>query len=66
MDRGREKLAILEKLSCCRRLKDEFPEGPTNRHIRELEAELEAELGKIDEADGASSLSAKLAKTTYM
>jgi hypothetical protein len=51
MDGEREKLAILEKLSRCRRLKDEFPEDPTNGHIRELEVELEAELAKIDEAD---------------
>ena len=53
MDRGREKLAIFEKLRAVERLKDEFPAGPTNRHIRELEAELAAELRKIDEADEA-------------
>lgn len=51
MDLNREKLAILEKLTRCRSLKVQYPEGATNRHIRELEAELEAKLSKINESD---------------
>jgi len=44
MDGDREKEAILRKLAHCRQLAKDFPDGPTAKHIRELEDELRAEL----------------------
>lgn len=44
MDGDREKEAILRKLAHCRQLAKDFPDGPTAKHIRELQEELEAEL----------------------
>ncbi|MET4044911.1 hypothetical protein ABIC03_006640 [Bradyrhizobium sp. RT6a] len=37
-------LAIQRKLAHCRQLSKEFPDGPTAKHIPELEEELKAEL----------------------
>ncbi|MET4045340.1 hypothetical protein ABIC03_007072 [Bradyrhizobium sp. RT6a] len=37
-------LVIQRKLAHCRQLTKEFPDGPTAKHIRELEEELKAEL----------------------
>lgn len=37
-------LAIQRKLAHCRQLTKEFPDGPTAKHIRDLEDELKAEL----------------------
>ena len=49
MDREREKLAINEKLARCKQLaKEDFSE-PTAVHLRELEAELLAQLRRLEE-----------------
>lgn len=44
MENDRSILAIQRKLAHCRELMKEFPDGPTAKHIRELEDELRAEL----------------------
>jgi hypothetical protein len=44
MEDDRSILAIQRKLALCRELTKEFPDGPTAKHIRELEDELRAEL----------------------
>ncbi|MCK1744476.1 hypothetical protein IVA80_27600 [Bradyrhizobium sp. 139] len=44
MEDHRDMLAIQRKLVHCRQLMKEFPDGPTAKHIRELEDELKAEL----------------------
>ena len=49
MDREREKLAINEKLARCRQLADENFGESTAAHIRELEAELLAQLRRLEE-----------------
>jgi hypothetical protein len=49
MDREREKSAINEKLARCKQLgKENFSES-TAAHIRELEAELLAQLRRLEE-----------------
>jgi hypothetical protein len=49
MDREREKMAISEKLTRCRQLaKEDFSE-PTAANLRELEAELLAQLRRLEE-----------------
>ncbi len=44
MEDHQDILAIKRKLARCRELMKEFPEGPTAKHVRELEDELRAEL----------------------
>lgn len=44
MGNDRDVPTIERKLAHCRQLMKEFPEGPTAKHIRELEDELRAEL----------------------
>lgn len=44
MEDHRDILAIQRKLAHCRQLMKEFPDGPTAKHIQELEDELRAEL----------------------
>jgi hypothetical protein len=48
MDREREKLAIHEKLARCKQLAKEYVNEPTAAHLRELEAELLAELRRLE------------------
>jgi hypothetical protein len=48
MDREREKMAINEKLTRCRQLAKEYPSGPTATNLRELEAELLAQLRQLE------------------
>lgn len=40
MDREREKRVLEKRLERCRKLAEDFREGPTAQHIKELEAEL--------------------------
>jgi hypothetical protein len=49
MDREREKMAISEKLTRCRQLAKEDFNEPTTAHPRELEAELLAQLRRLEE-----------------
>jgi hypothetical protein len=49
MDREREELAIREKLARCRQLAKEYGSEPTATHLRELEAELLAQLRRLEE-----------------
>jgi hypothetical protein len=53
MDREREELAIHEKLAQklarCRQLAKEYGSEPTATHLRELEAELLAQLPRLEE-----------------
>jgi hypothetical protein len=49
MDREREKMAINEKLTRCRQLAKEYFSEPTAAHLRELEAELLAQLRRLEE-----------------
>ncbi|MGY4428246.1 hypothetical protein ACVWWO_000723 [Bradyrhizobium sp. F1.13.1] len=44
MESDRDILAVQRKLAHCRQLAKDFPDGPTAKHIRELEDELRAEL----------------------
>jgi hypothetical protein len=44
MENDRDILAIQRKLVHCRQLAKDFLDGPTAKHIRELEDELRAEL----------------------
>lgn len=49
MDRDRDKEAVNEKLARCRQLAKEYCREPTAAHIRELEAELLAQLRRLEE-----------------
>jgi hypothetical protein len=49
MDREREKSAINEKLARCKQLAKENFSEPTAAHLRELEAELLAQLRRLEE-----------------
>ena len=49
MAREREEVAIHEKLARCRQLAKEFPSEPTAARLRELEAELLAQLRRLKE-----------------
>jgi hypothetical protein len=49
MDREREELAIHEKLARCKQLAKEYGSEPTATHLRELEAELLAQLRRLEE-----------------
>lgn len=44
MESDRDILAIQRKLAHCRQLAKGFPDGPTAKHIRELEDQLRADL----------------------
>lgn len=48
MESDRDIWAIQRKLAHCRQLAKDFPEGPTAKHIRELEDELKAELRSLE------------------
>jgi uncharacterized membrane protein YccC len=49
MDREREELAVHEKLARCRQLAKQYVSEPTATHLRELEAELLAQLRRLEE-----------------
>jgi hypothetical protein len=49
MDHEREKVAVSEKLARCRQLAKEYCHEPTAAHLRELEAELLAQLRRLEE-----------------
>jgi hypothetical protein len=55
MARERDELAIHEKLARCRQLAREFISEPTATHLRELEAELLAQLRRLKEQGGRPS-----------
>ena len=40
------------KLARCRKLAEEFPDGLTQKNIRELEAEIRQQLWEIERRDG--------------
>jgi hypothetical protein len=44
MENDQDFSAIQRKLAHCRQLLKDFPNGPTAKHLRELEDELRAEL----------------------
>jgi hypothetical protein len=48
MDRDREKQEIEEKLARCKQLAKEYVREPTATHIRELEKDLLAQLGRME------------------
>jgi hypothetical protein len=48
MDRDREKQEIEEKLARCSQLAKEYVREPTATHIRELEADLLAQLRRLE------------------
>jgi hypothetical protein len=50
MDRNREKMAIEAKLAKCRELAQEFRDGPTAQMVRDLEAELQQQILKLNKA----------------
>jgi hypothetical protein len=54
MDNSRNKSAIVEKLMRCRALTKEFASEPSATHLREIEAELLAELRKLESGDFVS------------
>ena len=49
MNLTQRKQEIEEKLARCRQIKADYPEGPTAKHLRELEAELQAQLRVLDQ-----------------
>ena len=49
MNLAQRKQEIEEKLARCRRLQADYSEGPTAVHLRELEAELQAQLRVLDQ-----------------
>jgi hypothetical protein len=49
MDHTEQKQDLKAKLEQCRRLASQFPEGVTAQNLRELAAELEQKLRKMDE-----------------
>jgi|UPI000487C964 hypothetical protein len=49
MELDREKMVIERKLARCRQLAEQFADGPTANHIRELQAELQESLRVLDE-----------------
>ena len=52
MDLPPDKLALEEQLLRCRRLQSDYPSGITNKHLLELEAELQARLRDLERYDG--------------
>lgn len=48
MDPERHRRTLRERLECCRKLAKEFPDGPTAKHIREIEAELLDDLRALE------------------
>jgi hypothetical protein len=48
MDRKRDKLAVEDKLARCRELAKEFKSEPAATHLREMEAELPAQLRALE------------------
>jgi hypothetical protein len=48
MKMDREKQELLEKLARCNRLTREFPDGITNKNLRDLAAELEQQIHEFD------------------
>jgi hypothetical protein len=53
MDQDREKAAVKERLDRCWKLAQEFQEGPTAKHIREIEAALLDDLRALEASDAA-------------
>ena len=49
MNPAQRKQEIEEMLARCRRMQAEYSEGPTAKHLRELEAELQAQLRVLDQ-----------------
>jgi hypothetical protein len=49
MDRERDKVVLKERLQRCRRLANDFPNGVTAHHIREIEAALEDDIRALEE-----------------
>ena len=49
MNLPQRKQEIEEMLARCRRMQAEYSEGPTAKHLRELEAELQAQLRVLDQ-----------------
>ena len=49
MNLARRKQEIEEMLARCRQMQADYPEGPTAKHLRELEAELQAQLRVLDQ-----------------
>ena len=55
MDRDREKQELRDKIAKCNRLAREFPDGITNKNLRDLAAELEQQVRDLDHHSGAPS-----------
>jgi hypothetical protein len=49
MDKQRDKQILEERLARCRKLAEDFRDGPTAEHIKELEAELLDDLRALDQ-----------------
>jgi len=49
MDQEQEKSAVEQRLARCRQLSKEYVSEPTATHLRELEAELIAQLRRLKE-----------------
>jgi hypothetical protein len=48
MDRDRERQKLQDKVAKCYRLAQEFPDGITNKNLRDLAAELEHQIRDIE------------------
>jgi hypothetical protein len=48
MDRDRERQELQHKVAKCYRLAQEFPDGITNKNLRDLAAELEHKIRDLD------------------
>ena len=49
MNMDQRKQEIEEKLARCRQMQADYREGPTAKHLRELEEELQAQLRVLDQ-----------------
>jgi hypothetical protein len=49
MNMSQQKQEIEEMLARCRQLLADYPDGPTAKHLRELEADLQAQLRVLDQ-----------------
>ena len=59
MDRDHERQELQAKVAKCYRLAREFPDGVTNKNLRDLAAELENQIRDLDSSNNVMPLSEK-------
>ena len=56
MDRDHERQELQDKVAKCYRLAREFPDGITNKNLRDLAAELESQIRDLDSRNAVMPL----------